>query len=59
MKNKYTFLNLCYDVLAKENVPMTPDVKDSIAIKKANKNEYDEVFDDDKYEKHIKDKKIV
>lgn len=25
MKNKYTFLNLCYDVLAKENAPMTPE----------------------------------
>lgn len=25
---------------------------------KAKKNEYDEILDDEKYEKHIKDKKI-
>lgn len=35
------------------------NVNDSITIKKANQNEYDEVFDDEKYEKHIKDKKII
>ena len=112
MKNKYTFSDLCYDVLAKENAPLTPDaiwkkaveigldkqlgttgktpsasigarlyvdirdngeeskfvqvfktfitnVNDSITIKKAKKNEYDEILDDEKYEKHIKDKKII
>ena len=35
------------------------NVNDSITIKKAKKNEYDEILDDEKYEKHIKDKKIV
>ncbi len=35
------------------------DIKNGIVIKKANKNDYDEVLDDEKYEKHIKDKKII
>ena len=35
------------------------NVNDSITIKKAKKNEYDEVLDDDDLDKHIKDKKII
>ncbi len=35
------------------------DIKNGIVIKKDNKNDYDEVLDDEKYEKHIKDKKII
>lgn len=35
------------------------NVNDSITIQKVKKNEYDEILDEEKYEKHIRDKKIL